>query len=127
MKIEEHMKALEEHDENLRLAIERGLSKNQRNIAYNASQASVELFSIYLHKLNLLSLGENLDHRIFKTQAVDERIPSNFPKRLEILSLMKFLEEKRKLLCYGKRHSDESEIREVVQVYNQLKKLIGDI
>ena len=67
MKIEEHEKAYEEHIRNINRAIEEGIEENQRNLGYNISQASVELFSIYLHKLNLIkSSGDQFDHRVFK-------------------------------------------------------------
>jgi len=123
MRIEEHVTALSEHEENLKLAIERGLLKNQRNIGYNASQASVELFSIYMHKLNLIAAGENLDHRVFKSKEVDNRIPQDFPNKNMILELMRKLEEKRNVLCYGKARP-ENEIKEVVMAYNELKDMI---
>ncbi len=126
MRIEEHMNALKEHEENLKLAIERGLMKNQRNIGYNASQASVEIFSIHMHKLNLIATGENLDHRIFKSKDVDSRIPIDFPNKQKILDLMRKLEEKRNILCYGKGRP-ESEIKDVIMAYNELKGIIGDV
>ena len=126
MRTEEHMAALSEHEENLKLAIERSLLKNQRNIGYNASQASVELFSIYMHKLNLIIVGENLDHRTFKTKVVDTRIPKDFPNKMKILELMRKLEEKRNILCYGKARP-ENEIKEVIMAYNELKGIIGEL
>ncbi len=126
MRIEEHLKALEEHEENLKLAIERGIEKNQRNIGYNASQASVELFSIHMHKLNLISIGENIDHRIFKSKDIDNKITQDFQKKQEILSLMKTLEEKRNVLCYGKSRPIE-EIKDVIMAFNKLKEIIGKI
>ena len=123
MRIEEHTAALSEHEENLKLAIERSLLKNQRNIGYNASQASVELFSIHMHRLNLIVVGENLDHRIFKSKEVDNRIPQDFPNKNSILELMRKLEEKRNILCYGKA-MPENEIKEVIMAYNDLKGMI---
>lgn len=126
MRMEDHLNALKEHEENLKLAIERGLLKNQRNIAYNASQASVELFSMYMHKLDLIAIGENLDHRIFKSKTVDNRIPQDFPKKDKALALMRKLEEKRNVLCYGKARP-ESEIKDVINSYNELKEIIGEV
>ena len=67
MKIEEHENAYKEHLNNINRAIEEGIEENQRNLGYNISQGSVELFAIFLHKLNLLQgSGDQLDHRIFK-------------------------------------------------------------
>ena len=127
MKVEEHVKALEEHERKLRECIEQGLLENQRNIGYNASQASIELFSIYMHRLNLISLGEMFDHRIFKKDSkIDERVPQEFPERDEILKLMGAIERKRNVLCYGKR-KPETEIKYVIKALNRLKEIIGDI
>ncbi len=48
MRIDEREKALEEHEVNISRCIEYGIVENQRNIAFNISQASIEMFSIYL-------------------------------------------------------------------------------
>lgn len=127
MKVEEHIKALEEHERKLKECIEEGLGENQRNIGYNASQASVELFSIYMHKLNLVTSGEMFDHRIFKKGSmIDERIPQEFPKKEEVMKLMGAIERKRNILCYGKR-KPEDEIKYVIKALNRLREVIGDM
>ncbi|MBI4181761.1 MAG: hypothetical protein HY520_02230 [Candidatus Aenigmarchaeota archaeon] len=126
MKIEEHEKALEEHIRKLKECIDQGLEKNQRNIGYNASQGSGELFSVYMHRLNLVSTGEDFDHRLFKKQALlDERIPADFPKRNEILAMLRAIEERRNALCYGKRKGGK-EVQEVIEAFWRLKRLVGD-
>ncbi len=105
MKIEEHEKAYEEHKRNINRTIEEGIEENQRNIGYNVSQGSVELFAIFLHKLNLLQgSGDQLDHRIFKSETlIKKKIPPNFPSKNKILEIMKEIEEERIALCYGSR------------------------
>ena len=50
MKIEQHKEAFAEHLNNINKIIDEGLEKNQRNIGFNISQGSVELFSLFLHK-----------------------------------------------------------------------------
>ncbi len=81
MKIEEHEKAYDEHLKNINRLIDEGIKENQRNIGYNVSQGSVELFSIFLHKLHLIQgSGDQLDHRIFRSRSLSEkRLPSEFP------------------------------------------------
>src|SRR3989338_7155075 len=88
---EEHDAALEEHERHLKRAIDEGIRENQRNIGYNVSQGSVELFSLYIHKLNLTEVsGENFDHRIFKNiDLIEKRLPASFPNREKILELMR--------------------------------------
>lgn len=125
MKRDEHIMALKEHIRNLEDCIERGLVDNQRNIGYNASQGSIELFSIYMHHLNLVGpSSEKWDHRIFKSlKKMKEAIPYEFPQKVEILSLMTTIEEKRNILCYGKRRT-EKEIRKVIVSFQEIKRLI---
>jgi len=126
MKIEEHEKACEEHMENLKKAIEEGIKDNQRNIGYNISQGSVELFAIYLHKLRLLQdSGDQFDHRIFKNKfQINRKIPVEFPDRKKILDLMKEIELERNVICYGRR-KPEKKIEEVIEKFQKLRRLIN--
>ena len=126
MKIEEHEKAYKEHLENLNKAIEEGIKENQRNIGYNLSQGSVELFAIYLHKLRVLqNSGDQFDHRTFKNKfKITKKIPAEFPCRKKILDLMKEIELERNVICYGTR-KPEKKIEEVIKKFQRLRKLIN--
>src|SRR3990167_10643610 len=86
MKIEEHRKAVEEHDRNIRRCIDDGIEKNQRNLGYNISQSSIERLSMYLLKLKVVEVSVNFDHRIFKhSKSLKERLPFDFPEKIKIL------------------------------------------
>jgi len=126
MKVDEHEKAYKEHLENLNKAIEEGIDENQRNIGYNISQGSVELFALYLHKLKLLQTsGDQFDHRVFKNKSLIERkIPPNFPGRNKILDLMKSIELERNIICYGRR-KPKTKIEELIKKFQKLRKLIN--
>ncbi len=126
MKIEEHEKAYEEHVKNINRIIEEGLEENQRNVTYNISQGSVELFAIYLHKLHLIEgSGDQLDHRIFKSKSLIEiKIPHDFPAKEEILKLMKLIENERIALCYGTRKPKER-IEKVLKHFNDLREVVN--
>ena len=126
MKIEEHEKAYKEHLENINRSIEQGIEENQRNIGYNASQGSVELFALYLHKLNLIQgSGDQFDHRIFKNSSlIAKRIPLKFPSRAEILKLMRQIEEERNVLSYGTRKTKER-IEKIIKYFQNLRKIIN--
>ena len=105
MRIEEHEKALGEHEKNIKRCIDEGIEENQRNVGYNASQASIEMLSIYLLKLKLVPVSVNFDHRIFKSSAsVKSALSFDFPEKFRILDLMK-----------------------KIDFYNELKDIIGDI
>ena len=127
MKVVEHEQAYQEHLKNLNKAIEEGITENQRNIGYNISQGSVELISIYLHKLRLLQgSGDNLDHRIFKNKnLIEKKIPPEFPSRNRILELMRAIETERNLLCYGKRKPEEK-VSIMIKTFQELRKIINE-
>lgn len=126
MKKEGHVVAFKEHLRKLKECVEEGLLENQRNIAYNASQGSVELFSLYMHHLNIILAGEQWDHRTFKSKEnIENRVPNKFPERDKILELMKIIEEGRILLCYGKRKPGKK-IVEVIDAFHELKNIISE-
>ena len=126
MKVEDHEKAYQEHLKNLNKAVEGGIEENQRNIGYNASQGAVELFAIYLHKLNLLQgSGDQLDHRIFRSEnLIGKRIPFEFSAKKDILELMKSIEDKRNVFCYGKRKA-KREVENFINNFQKLRKIIN--
>ncbi|MBS3071953.1 hypothetical protein J4408_03105 [Candidatus Pacearchaeota archaeon] len=126
MKVEEHEKAYEEHKKNIDRAIEEGIENNQRNIGYNISQGSAELFAIFLHKLHKIQgSGDQIDHRIFKSDSlIKKKIPFDFPSKKEILDLMREIEEERNALCYGSRKPKER-IEKAIKSFNALREVIN--
>ena len=126
MKIEEHEKAYEEHIRNINRAIEEGIEENQRNLGYNISQASVELFSIYLHKLSLIqSSGDQFDHRVFKnTELTKKKIPPKFNEREKIIKIMREIELERNVICSGKR-KPKDRIEKMIKYFNELREIIN--
>jgi len=126
MKVEDHEIAFKEHLDSLSKAIEEGIEENQRNIGYNVSQGSVELFAIYLHKLRLLQdSGDQFDHRVFKNKSlIDKKIPPEFLDRDKILEIMRFIESNRNIICYGKR-KPEKQIKEIIKKFQELRRIIN--
>jgi len=126
MKIEEHEKAYQEHKRIIDKFIEEGIENNQRNISYNISQGSVELFSIYLHKLNIVSSsGDQIDHRIFKSKnLINKKLDFDFPHKFKILKLMKEIEQERNALCYGSR-KPSPRIEKVIIAFNKFRKIVN--
>ena len=51
-----------------------------------------------------------------------EKFSFNFPKKEEILKLIKLIGEKRNILCYGKRQP-EPILEELIENFNKLKSL----
>ena len=126
MKIEAHEEAYKEHIEKLKRAIEEGVEENQRNIGFNISQGSVELFAIYLHKLNLLSgSGDQFDNRAFKSKnLIEQKIQPELPEKEKILKLMEHIELERIALCYGTR-KPKSRIESAIKYFNELRRRIN--
>jgi hypothetical protein len=126
MKVEEHEEAYQEHKRIIEKIVEEEVEKNQRNISYNVSQGSVELFSIFLHKLNLIhGSGDQLDHRIFKSKnLINKKLDFDFPKKEKILQLMKQIEEERNALCYGSR-KPRQRVEKIIVFFNELRKIIN--
>ncbi|MCK5149586.1 hypothetical protein KAJ87_01525 [Candidatus Pacearchaeota archaeon] len=127
MKIEQHEEAFKEHLENINRAIDEGVIKNQRNIGFNVSQGSVELFSLFLHKLHLIEgSGDQFDHRIFKNKnLINKKLPFDFPLKNKILSFMKEIELERIALCYGSR-KPKFRIENVLRNFQELRKIINE-
>ncbi len=126
MKIEQHEEAFREHIRNIERAIDEGIEENQRNIGFNVSQGSVELFAIFLHKLHLIEgSGDQFDHRIFKNKNLIERkLPVDFPLKMKILSIMEKIEFERIALCYGSR-KPKSRMEKVLKSFNELREIIN--
>lgn len=126
MKIEEHEKAYEEHKKNIDRLIEEGIEENQRNLAYNLSQGSVELFSIFLHKLHLIQgSGDQFDHRIFKSKnLIENKLTFKFSLKNKILVLMRKIEEERNALCYGSR-KPKLRVEKIIVSFNELRRIIN--
>lgn len=122
MKEEEHLKAFNEHRAAIDWAISRGTEKSQRIIGTHASRGIVELISAYLHRINRITPGFQINHRWFKSGDVSSRLPE-FPKKSIIISKISELENKSEMLTYGSQRA-ESEINSTIQLFNEIENLI---
>lgn len=122
MKIEDHHNSYEEHRDTIDWAIDRGLKKSQRIIGMHASQAIVELLSEFLHKINVIEMGFQINHRWFKSKRVFERFP-DFPKKDLIIEKINQLELLSENLIYGSQKGEE-EIKSVLNIFNTIEKIL---
>lgn len=122
MKPEDHEKAYEQYRDGLNWAIDRGVEESQRIIGLNISRAAVELLSLYLHKLNIIDMGFQINHRWFKTKKVSERFP-DFLQKEEIIKKLVELELKTENLVYGKPKTKQ-EIMAPIISFNEVEKLL---
>ena len=122
MKEKEHLNAFEEHRAVIDWAIDRGIEKSQRIIATHASRGAIELLSFYLHKLNKIDAGFQINHRWFKSPQVGNRLPEFDKKKLIVPKLVK-LENQCENLTYGSQ-KQANEIREAVELFNEIEELL---
>jgi hypothetical protein len=126
MKVESHMKRVQESIEVIEEAIEKGIVKRQRTIGFNTSAACADLLEILLHKNDLIDPGFMIKHEWLKAKnKVKDKFPFEFPKKREILSLIYTIEEKRDKLCYGTPQREEV-VREVLECFNKVKEIFRE-
>ena len=125
MKKETHLKAFEEHRTVIDWSIDRGIKDSQRILGFHTSRGIIELLSAYLHKINKIDSGVQINHRWFKSEKVYDRLP-DFPNKKTIFSKMIDLENASEKLSYGSEKS-EKEIKNAIKLFNQLEKTIKEL
>lgn len=126
MKIETHLERIKESIEVIEESIEKGIVKRQRTIGFNVSAATADLLEVLLHKKDLIDPGFNIKHEWVKSKKkIEEKFPFDFPKKKQIFSLMKKIENNRNNICYGKLREKET-IQEVIEDFNKLKKIFRE-
>ena len=124
--IEEHEKTVKELIEDIEEKIRLGIvEKRQKIIGFSVSEASTNLFAIFLHKNKLINPGFNINHSFFVSKKrAEETFNFDFVNKEEILNLLFRIEELRNRLCYG-REKEASEANEAVEKLFKLKKVLG--
>jgi len=123
--IEEHEKTanelIEDIEEKVRLNL---VAKRQKIIGFAVSEASANLFAIFLHKKNLISPGFHINHSFFASKKrAEESFNFNFPEKNRVLEILTRIEELRNRLCYG-REKEAKESQEAVSLLFKLKNLL---
>ncbi|MBU3912773.1 MAG: hypothetical protein KKB21_04110 [Nanoarchaeota archaeon] len=127
MRVEDHLRNIQESLEVINESIQKGIQERQRNIGFNCSVASVEMLEIFLHKNNLINPGAVIKHDWFASERkANEKLPFDFPEKDKIMKIPIEIESKRSLLCYGKPHEIET-IESVISSFNQIKSLFESL
>lgn len=123
MRLESHLKKLKQHLAGLEWGIKQN---NESATGFHASAGSVELLSILLRKLRLVSVGFQINHRWFSSPAiVAQKFGFDFPRKEEALNLMRSIEELRNPLCYGSP-GKEAAVDAMMEDFHRLKRIIEE-
>ncbi len=125
--IEEHEKTAQELIEDIEEKIRLGIVvKRQKIIGFAVSEASANLFAIFLHKNKLVDSGFHVNHLFFASKKrAENTFLSEFKHKDPVLSLLVRIEELRNRLCYG-RDKEAKEVNESVELLFKLKKLLEE-
>ena len=123
--IKEHEKIVQEFLDDINEKIKADLLvERQKIIGFAASEASANLFTIFLHKKNLIEPSFNINHRYFASLKIAEsKFNFDFPDKDKIINLLINQENYRNKLCYGKEKSAEI-VNSAVKNLFELKRLI---
>ena len=128
--IEEHVKRIIEHLEEIEDAINQGIEKKPITIGFHCSACSIELLEIYLHIINVIPTGKIVKHDWFKKPTpqqkkeplIDRTMPIIFPNKEKIYELIYEIEIDRNSLLYGSPTKDK--IKRDLENFNKLKEII---
>src|SRR3989344_8146607 len=125
--IEEHEKTIKELIEDIEEKIRLNLvAKRQKIIGFAVSEASTNLFALFLHKNNLIEPGFNINHSFFAFEKKAENIFSyDFKNKSETIGNLVRIEQLRNRLCYG-REKEAKEADEAISLLFKLKKILED-
>ncbi len=135
MQPEKHEEALDEVERTLREALgdPAGILRHQRRIALMTSLGAQQLIELHLHRLHVIKPGAQLKHEWFK---LDQRnleyklAPlltkpgADIPKLAEALSLAFRIETGRNDLVYGAPIASDRVLRERIDAFLELKRVL---
>ena len=106
MLIENHIRIIREGFSAVHWAIDQGIEEKQTTIGFYSSVIAVNMFELFLQEKKLIKSDYLLKHEWFKSKnKIREKIDFEFERKEEILDLLFKIEEKRNILCYGKKQS----------------------
>ena len=133
MQDEKHEEALKEVDSTIEDALKGNTLDHQRRIAAMTSIGIQHAIELYFHKLHVMKPGASLKHEWFKlneknvklrlSSAVTKKL-DEIPNILEILSIAREIEKDRNELVYGAPLKDDKILREKIDSFLEIKKII---
>ncbi|MFH1408936.1 MAG: hypothetical protein ABIH34_03445 [Nanoarchaeota archaeon] len=123
--LDEHKKILQEYLNDINEKLHANLLvERQKIMGFTTSEASTNMFAIFLHKMKLISPGFNVNHRFFSSsRQAEEHFPFSFPQKDTLFTYLIKQEELRNKLCYG-RDKGEDMVKAAVENLFSLKRII---
>ncbi len=123
MKVEDHLRNINESLEVIRESVQKNAQSRQRTIGFSVSVAAAEMLEVYFHQNSLINPGAMIKHELFASvNKANEKINFDFPNKEIIFSLLYEIESKRNLLCYGKPQTIET-INSFLEAFYKLKEI----
>jgi|SRR3989338_8512411 len=130
--INEHKRRIKEHLDEINDAIDFGMEKKPVTIGFHTSACASEILELYLHKMNLISVGKMIKHNWFErpqygqkiAPLIDRKLPVVFPDKEKIYDLIHSIEENRDVLIYGK--ATKSNVEVVIKKFSELKNILKE-
>ena len=135
MQNDKHEKALKEVEDTIEEALKGDMLKYQRRIASMTSLGVQHAIELYLHKLHLMKPGASLKHEWFKLNEKNAKLRlsavvtkkfDEIPNMLEILSIARGIEKDRNELVYGAPLKDDKILRDKIDNFLEIKKIIAE-
>jgi len=133
MRLEKHLKSLEEVIDEIQTSLEdpRGLIAHQRRLATMLSLGVCELIEIYFHKLNIMKGGGRIKHNMFRGKNIEHTLSNQIITSLnsiknidKIIYLAKSIESKRDDMAYGSPQPHEQLLKIKIEDFLELKRII---
>lgn len=131
--IDEHLKKIKEHFDEIDDAIEEGIDKKPVTIGFHCSACSIQFLEFYLHTINKIPVGKVIKHDWFKRPKIEQKkeplierkMPLEFLRKQEIYALIYDLEDERNILMYGK--PSEEQIKKVLEIFLKIKEIFKEL
>ena len=128
--VEEHIKKIKEHLDELEDAINEGIEKRPATIGFHCSACAMQFLELYLHLINKISIGKVVKHDWFKkphkeqkiAPLIERKLPIEFAQKEKIYNLIYEIEESRDNLIYGRTIKEQ--IETVYFSFTKLKEIL---
>jgi len=136
MRLEKHLKSLEEVIDEIQLSLEdpRGLVAHQRRLATMLSLGVCELLEIYLHKQGVMKGGGRIKHDMFRGKDIHRHLSNQIIIALSsikhsdtIIAHAKSIEAERDNMAYGSPQPHEQLLKRKIEEFLELKRIIEEV